>query len=169
MVIVEGFPERLKQARERAELTQAALAARVEKHVFTISKWEQGLHPPKMPRDYDDLAFALNCSLAWLKDGEGEMGSYGAASGSSDRMVRRSLRRRNLPKLAGIQGEDRTPGGPINWPVLTSCVLLLLEVGPAGLDARDLAKVLPLFYSLSLKSPSSLDRDTAAQILQAIA
>ena len=46
------YPERLRQARARARLTQAELAVKLGLHQYTISRCESG----KFPRKYSALA-----------------------------------------------------------------------------------------------------------------
>ena len=68
--------DRLKSARARTDYTQEEVADLISVHHFTYSKWEQGLHPPGKRRYYDDLALLFGCSVTWLRDGVGEMGTY---------------------------------------------------------------------------------------------
>ncbi len=63
------FPNRIREYRLRAGLTQAALAALVGRHRKVVSAWEQGLHFPSGPvglrlgKALDTLLEGLYCDL----------------------------------------------------------------------------------------------------------
>jgi transcriptional regulator with XRE-family HTH domain len=167
---MKTFADRLKAARERAGLTQGELATLLGVHRFTVSKWEQGLHPPGKPTDMENLGYNLNCSVAWLRDGTGEMGSYVP---TTDRARRQDVVRRARPKAGGMAIPTH-PGGRVmhgsadrvDWSLVALCASLLIEA-QASLDIKALARALPLFYSMALRSPGVCDAEMAMQILQA--
>jgi len=64
--------ERLKQARLEAGLLQEELAAAVGTNAVSISRYELGLHIPKLDVT-SKLANALKCNLTWLITGQGDM------------------------------------------------------------------------------------------------
>ncbi len=67
---------RLKEARKTTDYTQEQVAEILDVHHFTYAKWEQDLHPPGKKRYLDDLSLLYNCSVGWLRDGEGEKETY---------------------------------------------------------------------------------------------
>ncbi len=173
MVGLGSFGRRLKAARERAGITQEDLAARLDRHKFTVAKWEQELHPPKKAGDYDELAYHLNCSVVWLRDGVGEMGSkYTPDPNAPDVVARRAVRR--LPRTA-YAGPPVAAGvaepalrEPDLWVTVADCVVMLIEAKPIGLSATDLARALPVLYAIARRSPEACDAAMATQVLQAM-
>lgn len=65
------FADRLKQARERAGLTQAQLAEAAGVHSQTITEYEGGRLQPREKR-LKALAGALGVTAGWLRYGTGE-------------------------------------------------------------------------------------------------
>lgn len=65
---VNTIAERLKEAREAADLTQEQLAERAGVSQSTIGNLESGIR--KNPRELLSIAKALNVSAEWLKDGK---------------------------------------------------------------------------------------------------
>lgn len=59
--------ERLRDARERASLTQEALAERVGASRRSYIGWEQGHHSPN-PRFVRALSDELGVTVPWLRD-----------------------------------------------------------------------------------------------------
>ena len=68
---MKTIAERLKDAREAAQLTQPELAARAGVSQGTIGNIESGLR--KRPRELLSIAAALNVSPEWLETGKGQM------------------------------------------------------------------------------------------------
>ena len=168
MVGLNTFGKRLKAARERAGLTQDELATKIDKHRFTVAKWEQELHPPKKPRDYDDLAYHLSCSVIWLRDGTGQMGDrYEQDPSAPDVVLRRSTSRHHRQRIPGGAGALRTTEGDLDWSLLAACATHLLRVEPT-LDVKALARALRPFYAMALRAPASCDEGMAREILQAM-
>lgn len=66
-------PERLKQAREMAGLSQAELSRRVHVNQTSISLWERGLAGISR-MSLEKLAPTLQCSVDWLLGKEGAQG-----------------------------------------------------------------------------------------------
>lgn len=178
MVMLDTFGKRLKAARERARLTQDELADRMRKHRFTVAKWEQGLHPPKVGRDYDEAAYQVGCSVVWLRDGVGDMGSaYVPDPEAPDAVARRAVRR--VPRQRPLGVLDHAAEAPaayhhhpgdargVDWLVVAGCVRILIEVKP-DLPATDLARALPVLYAVAGRSPEACDAAMAAQVLQAM-
>ena len=60
--------ERLRELRKRAGLTQEELAERIDVHLNTISRWENGIDTPKTFK-IQRLAKALGCTEAELLNG----------------------------------------------------------------------------------------------------
>lgn len=153
---METFGKRLSMARRRIvpRLTQKGLADLMELHGFTVAKWEQGLHEPQRPGDYEKLAKILNCNKDWLERGDGEMEVH--------RPTAKARRQSHQSPLC--TPEDLKS---INWHLLAQCACLLLDKRP-NLRTEPLAKGLQLFYYLACRSPDVVDGNTAADILQAI-
>lgn len=63
------FGERLKQARERAGLSQEALGAASGVRLGTIWRYEKDSQEPRLSV-IRDLASALNCDAGWLVSGD---------------------------------------------------------------------------------------------------
>ena len=68
MSINSVLPQRLRELRKKAGLTQEELAERVEVHLNTISRWELGIDTPKTWK-IKLLAEALNVSEMELLNG----------------------------------------------------------------------------------------------------
>jgi len=66
---MSSIAERLRQAREDADLTQPALAMRAGVSQGTIGNIEAGIR--KRPRDLVSIALALGVSPEWLETGKG--------------------------------------------------------------------------------------------------
>lgn len=159
------FADRLKQARGRKGYTQQEVADLMEVHRFTYAKWEQGLHPPNKPSAFDKLAYHLDCSVAWLRDGTGEIGRYVP---EPDHIRRRTPRRRPGGGPA-LHDPSAGSGGflVVDWRQALECLSLLQHAAPPGTKIQDLAPALGLFYSLVEHQPANCSAAVAAQILQA--
>ncbi|MVT38622.1 helix-turn-helix domain-containing protein [Acidovorax citrulli] len=106
---VKTIAERLRAARERAGLTQPALAQRANVSQGTIGNIESGLR--KRPRDLLAIAAALHVSPLWLETGQGLMhGDHDQANVST---APASMRPRRYPVISssagGRMGGDRGP------------------------------------------------------------
>jgi phage repressor protein C with HTH and peptisase S24 domain len=82
--MAEQIGQRLKHAREEAELTQTALADTANVDQSTLAHWERGKTRPS-PDKVALMAPALGVSEEWLLYGRGK-GPRGAAGGVSDGM-----------------------------------------------------------------------------------
>lgn len=171
---MKSFAERLKAARARTTYTQEGVAEGIDVHHFTYSKWEQGLHEPKGPRDYEALGRFLDCSVAYLRGTEEEPGRY-LADPAHDRTRRREVTRTPRARLSGAaeegggyrQDPTQASGPDPDWHLVVLCLRLLMAAGPEADDER-LVRSLPLFYVMAQRDPSNCDATMARQILQAI-
>ena len=69
------FPTRLKYARERAQMTQSALAQKADVDATQLSRWESGdRHEGIEAAAIIRLARALGAPVGWLAADEGELG-----------------------------------------------------------------------------------------------
>lgn len=69
------FPERLTEALEKKNISPAELARRIGVNDGTISNYKKGRYAPKDKR-VEDIAKALNISIAWLMGADVQMGVF---------------------------------------------------------------------------------------------
>lgn len=75
LIELETLPARLRYARERAQMTQTALAKKADVDATQLSRWEagerqEGIEAAAIIR----LARALGAPVGWLAADEGELG-----------------------------------------------------------------------------------------------
>ena len=63
-----GIGARIRQARRAIGVTQAEIAARIQRPRESVTRWETGEREPCW-RNVQALADALSCSAAWLAFG----------------------------------------------------------------------------------------------------
>ena len=73
---VDTFSDRLNRALEARHITAAELARKIGVDEATISNYRKGKYKPKQDRT-EEIAIALNVSLAYLLGAGVEMGLYG--------------------------------------------------------------------------------------------
>lgn len=115
---VKTIAERMRAARERAGLTQPALAQRANVSQGTIGNIESGLR--KRPRDLLAIAAALHVSPLWLETGQGPMhGDHDQANVST---APASMKPRRYPVISSVQAgeweeivDQFSPGDAEDW------------------------------------------------------
>ena len=100
---MKPFGEKLKELRKAANITQTALADRLNVHLQTVSKWERGISEPDLSL-LGELSAVLGVSLEKLlsapESGETYVGSFSAAAFGKAVAARRKERGRSQEEFA---------------------------------------------------------------------
>ena len=147
------FEDRIRKARENADLTQEALAAKIGVHKFTVSKWEQGISRPGKPTNMHDLANVCDVDYFWLRDGVGEMGHYTPADDQDSRV--------NLRRV--MTSPSNT--APVDWVKIGELVGMIHGVDPK-ISSEKTGKALRLLYVFAKNGQVNIDqvRDVLATL-----
>jgi DNA-binding transcriptional regulator YiaG len=160
---MKNFSDRLRTARDRTTLTQAQLADVLKVHKFTVAKWEQGRTLPMKPTDYADIAEALNCDEAWLRDGTGEIGAY-KPSLDSDRARRRYI----LNNLGSLPMPSKDGDSmAVDWSLIVALVRIIEAIDP-NMPQDRFARALGMLYVISIKAVCVPDDSLVRSILWGI-
>lgn len=96
--------QRIRSARLRADLKQAALAQQIGVSRTSLTAWERGWHAPAVANLYR-LASAVGVSLEYLLGSEGDTGASITERGTAERVETY----RGIPGAGALTFDTRTP------------------------------------------------------------
>lgn len=168
------FGQRLKTARLRVKphMTQDTLGQLLRKDSLTVSKWERDQHLPSARADYDELAYHVNCSVVWLREGIGEPGDHyqpdpDASDSEKRRAVRRTPRARIVTGRQSFGGSAEIVDTNHDWSLVALCAHTLLKADP-NISLTALSRALPVLYAMAQRAPNAVDVQLAAQIVGSV-
>ncbi len=145
MLDLPTLGDRVRAGRQRARLTQGALAKKVGVHLVSVARWEANALAPDEPH-LERLAAVFEVPVAWLR--YGETGSAAAPSelwptaarSADDRRARSTALRVRLPLAAYaevLQYLERLDAAGVSDDVIDEAERLLVDFAYNKLNKRD--------------------------------